>query len=51
MPKEKLFTVRIDPFQATQHGRGIWGDIASKLKEFVKKHNLQDVVNPIVKGT
>ena len=47
----KAFTMRMDPFQATQHGSGIWGDIASKLKGFVKKHNLQDVVNPIIKGT
>ena len=29
--------MRMDPFQATQHGSGIWGDIASKLKGFVKK--------------
>ena len=43
--------MRMDPFQCTQHGSGIWGDIASKVKEFVKKHNLQDLVNPVIKGT
>ena len=32
----KAYTMRMDPFQATQHGSGLWGDIASKVKGFVK---------------
>ena len=41
----------MNPFQATQHGSGLWGDIATKVKGFVKKHNLQDMVNLIINGT
>ena len=47
----KAYTMRMGPFQVTQHGTGLWGDIASKVKGFVKKHNLQDMVYPFIKGT
>jgi len=42
----KAVQITFDPHQALQHGAGIFGDIAN----FVKKHSLQKLVNPVIKG-
>lgn len=46
----KGITIQFDPHQTTSHGSGIFGDIATKAKAFVKKHKLQPMINPIIKG-
>ena len=45
----KGITVQMDPHQTQQHGSGIFGDIASKAKSFIKSNKLQGVVNPAIK--
>jgi len=45
----KGITIQMDPYQSEQHGSGVFGDIASKAKQFVQKHKLQSVVNPAIK--
>jgi hypothetical protein len=45
----KGITVQLDPHQTQQHGCGIFGDIATKAKSFIKSHKLQGVVNPAIK--
>ena len=45
----KGITIQFDPNQATSHGSGIFGDIATKAKAFVQKHKLQNVVNRAIK--
>ena len=42
----KAVTIVFDPYQQEQHGSGLFGDIAN----FVKKHSLQKIVNPVIKG-
>ena len=46
----KGITIQMDPHQASSHGCGIFGNIATKAKAFVKKHKLQDIVNPVIRG-
>lgn len=42
----KAVQIMFDPYQQEQHGSGLFGDIAN----FVKKHSLQKIVNPVIKG-
>ena len=44
----KASTVSFDPYQMEAHGSGLFGDIARRTKEFVQKHHLQDIVNPVI---
>jgi hypothetical protein len=46
----KGITIQIDPHQTEQHGCGLFGDIATKAKTFIKKHKLQPMINPIISG-
>ena len=46
--KNAATTISFDPYQMEKHGAGILGDIAKKAKAFIQKHNLQNVVNPII---
>jgi len=48
--KNKAYTVQFDPYQMQAHGSGIFGDIATKTKQFIQKHHLQNVVNPLISG-
>lgn len=48
--KGKAYTVLFDPYQIEKHGTGVFGDIARGAKAFIKKHNLQNIVNPIIHG-
>jgi hypothetical protein len=42
----KAVQIMFDPYQQEQHGSGLFGDIAN----FVKKHSLQKIVNPVIRG-
>ena len=44
----KAFTLTMDPFQAKQHGEGIFGDIVSKIKQLANKH--KHIINPVISG-
>jgi hypothetical protein len=42
----KAVTIKFDKEQVEKHGSGLFGDIA----KFVKKHSLQKLVNPVIRG-
>lgn len=42
----KAVTIKFDKEQVEKHGAGLFGDIA----KFVKKHSLQKLVNPVIRG-
>ena len=53
--KGKSHTLTMDPHQAKSHGEGLMGDLFKGLKRglktgvnFVKKHKLQGIVNPLI---
>jgi len=48
--RNKAYTVQFDPYQMEAHGSGFFGDIATKAKQFIQKHHLQHVVNPLISG-
>ena len=44
--KGAAYTLTMHPEQAEKHGSGMFGDIATKVKAFARKH--KDLINPIV---
>ena len=44
--KGAAYTLTMHPEQAEKHGEGFFGDIASKVKAFARKH--KDLINPII---
>ena len=44
--KGAAYTLTLHPEQAEKHGSGFFGDIASKVKAFARKH--KDLINPII---
>ena len=46
----KATTIVFDPYQIEHHGTGFFGDIATKAKQFIQKHHLQHIVNPVIHG-
>ena len=44
--KGAAYTITFHPEQAEKNGSGFFGDIASKAKEFARKH--KDLINPII---
>lgn len=44
----KAYTLTMDPFQAKQHGAGLFGDIVSKIKQLASKH--KHMINPAISG-
>ena len=44
--KGKAYTVTLTGEQASKHGQGIFGDIATKMKKLAVKH--KDLINPII---
>ena len=46
--KNKGYTLTMHPEQAEKHGCGIFGDIATKIKQLAVKH--KHIINPLIKG-
>jgi hypothetical protein len=46
----KASTIVFDPYQIEHHGTGFFGDISTKAKQFIQKHHLQNIVNPVIHG-
>ena len=46
--KKRGYTLTMHPEQAEKHGSGIFGDIATKLKQLAVKH--KHIINPLIKG-
>jgi len=44
--KGAAYTITFHPEQAEKHGSGLFGDIATKVKAFARKH--KDLINPII---
>ena len=44
--KGKAYTVTLTGEQASKHGQGIFGDIATKMKKLAVKH--KDLINPVI---
>jgi len=44
--KGAAYTITFHPEQAEKHGSGMFGDIATKVKAFARKH--KDLINPII---
>jgi hypothetical protein len=40
--------IKFDKHQIDTHGAGFFGDMKNKVTGFIKKHNLEGLVNPIV---
>ena len=46
--KNRGYTLTMHPEQAEKHGCGLFGDIATKIKQLAIKH--KHVINPLIKG-